>query len=552
MRAAPEPPVARSPDIDRVVALAGEGAPLDSLIVGSNSVCMDFLSGMTSPSALQAWASDWSVGGQSYTPGDERQFSGKLSFVKSAFFKLRLQGDQALLDEFLKTVADELSSYGQWIVRDVNPDTSEKRFAATERSFSGAALGAAMLRAGWDRVAIKLWISSIGAKLELVDFLGRANSAAVHHEFDVGAADAALFEQNFVVDIGQDFKTQHPVVVSPEYALLRQYPFSGAECSIMPMWGVLGGGKGGVMMRNLAGPFSLLKVYNKHVSQWRAGAGSGFTLGREALFKNANVEYLTTIFKNAMSTGLNMLEFGSALSWTRVEVRRTVGSRFADQTWADEATRALAVMKAALVCSEIPRADILSQALAAHETASATGLFHDLDHRVDPEWRSRRISAVNHRDGNRLAYRIGWVFAKRLREILALEDTNANWGPAVEDADAPAMDPGFVLSPDLQLTAAPDLTAFDFTNEAHRLARDVIDWGAVSGGVPEIAEEMRRVAMLMRWSLFRTRDRLPKFRIYYLSRESGATKGWVHLEEAVLELLMPPKWDLSELQTFDR
>ena len=547
--AVPAPRVYMRGDLERSLALVDQGRAFRELILRSNSFSMDFLQGETTPRGVPFWAQDWSVGGDTAEYAETRLF-GQWSLARSTFFSLRLDGDEEWVNYYLNSLADELSVRGQWIHRDPDATTAKKRFAPSQRSYTGTVLRDALINAGYDKTQCKLWIYSCGAKMDLQDFLNRATGAASGHDEDIGDdAAVAVLEGQMVIDVGVDYETASPVVVSPVMSELRMHPFIRGKLSLLPMWGKLGRGQGGFMMNGLQAPYSLLKVYNKHVSFWRSEAG--FKLGMEAVFKKAPHSWVHGKFQRCCRTGLRCLDLGTALHWTRIEIRRSLDTRLTDQSWVDEITSTIERVTSAITAAEIPRRDIFDQAEEAFGFAESVGLFcggaHD--EAVTEEYLKAVVTPAEHRDANRLAYRLGWVYCKDVKDIYDDDVSDAPWGTAGQDGGAFQTHPEFRLSDTLLRTAALDptaCTAAEFTVEAHRLAAHEIDWLHVAQGNAELAAEMRRVGCLLHWSRYH-RGIYTRFRFLFADGKPGTC--WDYLEDAVFAMIRD-QYDLDGLRHY--
>ncbi len=291
------------------------------------------------------------------------------------------------------------------------------------------------------------------------------------------------------------------------------------------------------MMHKLQAPYSVLKVYNKHVSFWRSEAG--FKLGMEAVFKKAPHSWIHGSFQRFCRTGLNCLDVGTALHWTRIEIRRSLDTRLFDPLWVDEASAVIDSVASAMRATELDKRRIFTQANDAFVAAEATGLFVGGDHNVEvtEDYLNSVVTATEHFDANRLAYRLGWVYTRTVSDIHDADVRDAPWGVVGPFGAGRLADPDFRFADTLRRTAAPALGAFgpaEFTVEAHRLATE-LDWVTVARGDLALAGEMRRVGRLIHWVRY-ARGPTTKFRFLFNTGRNGKVSEF--LEDAVLEILL--------------
>ena len=510
----------------------------------SNDETFDYFSGQTTPSALSAWTSDWTVGGSCRVSVSDGGAVGNLSFASSPFFKLRLQCDDiAHLEHLLAAVRLELCNGGQWLGAGLVAGEKIWKFAPSTRSYSGFAIGRAFIRAGWDHDHVQLWLYSYGAKLDFTDFCRRARNASKKHVHDVGEPRALVFERQCIIDVGRDYFTPDPVVVCPDLSRLRSPTFSQCTVNITPMWGRLGEGLGGFYLTGLDGAYSKVKVYNKWQSLWRASKAT-FVLGRQAVFKTATHDFVSGRFRDTIETGLDRLIHDDAVCWTRIEVRRELGMSLRDLSWFADITNTLDHVKNAVVARSIPKPDLINYCSSAYDLAVRAGLFAVGGNHRTADRRVHRFSAVStwqFEDANRLAYVLGWVYVNDVLRMHHKEISGQAWGPG----GGGGHESGYMLPEGLAIPeayvykGAPVGAGLAFTLAAHELADVGIDWAAVSPDDDEAARELRVLAMHLHWS----RQYLPstggsRFRLTLLnSLEVGPTRTWDHLEAAVVDLL---------------
>lgn len=166
---------------------------------------MVFLRTETSPSALQHWSDAWQIFGYAHVPLRD-PLDGDIDLGKSPFFRLRLGN---AIDDFLARLAKTLSRQSQFIKRD-DPSAAAKKFAVSSKSYTSTALKRALQGAAcmaWRDSCALVYISNIGAKMEISEYMAKATAAHAAHEQDMGTDVARIFAQNSITDVGLDVET---------------------------------------------------------------------------------------------------------------------------------------------------------------------------------------------------------------------------------------------------------------------------------------------------------------------------------------------------------
>ena len=494
---------------------------------------MDLLVMNISPNAIKCLCTDWIVGG---TGGDNKLeiFNGVMDLASSAFFRLKLT---CVTDDFCKVLLQTLSHKGQYMRRTQDPNTADLKLAGSKKSFSAAALTQALLVAAgnnWATCPVELVVSNFGAKLDIEDWMARAQKIQQVHVTDVGPLAAASYAQAGICDIGLEVFTSQFIALTSSTGTEAATGLS-ARITDMKQFGATGKNFGGVMVKgDLGNNFNKFVAYNKCIADWKA-SGTCLRHGCSAVSRTASNRFLSDAFKKTILSGITALEQPAAADKVRFEIRSTDLRNLGSTEWLDNCKRKLISLANTLVALPLNKDEILTNAKQGFQDACEHGLFDATRH---PE---HTIDYWKYSDAARLAFMLGHshVMTDAMSYALCIE--NSGWGPRatpVEEElqfDLQELPADFGIPGDYECEWR--LRGDDAASIGHNAHADAlrVDWTTIAGGDEDLARALLDLCLYAKWR--RSGKNATQF-CCTKKRGKGVTKNLGEtLEEATVNLL---------------
>jgi len=316
---------------------------------------MDYLQSETCPAAVPVWCDSWKIGGRSQQ-FNAHKMKGDIDFGFSAFFSLRL-GNAS--EEFLQSVADNLSEYGQFIKRENSAENKGKRFASSIKSYTGTDVQEALQAAAgcaWVDSEVKVFILNYGAKMRINQFMRIAAAAEAAHVEEVGPALAASFAKNSFIDVGLEWRTAAFLATTTTSKTI-EVAGQGARIREICQWGKHGRNFGGIMVSGMANGFTKALVYNKDWAHWRS-LTSGIRLGTSAVNIHAKNYWMKDKFAEIIEGGLASLTRQNAEDRIRFEIRCANQDKFGEAAWLQAAQLKLTQLAASVLAIDVGRQNV--------------------------------------------------------------------------------------------------------------------------------------------------------------------------------------------------